>query len=276
MLPRAEHLRRRQAVDLQRDAHGSDWPPRRAARAPTLLHGSTHGTATCTLGTDGGGTCGISCDSGYHPCSGGCLSNGDDPSMDPCVVGDGVGVFVSPSRGDTGGARTMASPAARRSGKGITAASATSGKRVYACGTKGNYNEQVTVGASADGVHVYGGLDCGTWAYSASAKAVVSPSAANGYALHVTGLTTGATFEDMGFVGANGVQSGDSSVAVFVSGSSNVVVARCGFRERGRGWRKQNQVGNSSRTLDAPGGVDGSAVGGGTLVTNTCSNGTSM
>ncbi|HTQ47062.1 MAG TPA: hypothetical protein VMI75_30110, partial [Polyangiaceae bacterium] len=167
-------------------------------------------------------TCGFMCASGYHSCNGKCLSDGDDPSSDPCVVADGLGIFVSPSGNDSSGNGSKALPYASIAKAASIAA--TGKKRVYACGT---FTSAVALTSSDDGVTIYGGLDCTTWVYSASMPTTVAPSAA-GYALQVTGAgTTGVTFEDFVFTAqsapqtppANTSTSASSSVAVFASGS---------------------------------------------------------
>ncbi|MDP9037292.1 MAG: hypothetical protein M3O50_21035, partial [Myxococcota bacterium] len=193
-----------------------------------------HMVATCTSVGGGGGTCGTACESGYHACGGACLPNGDSPSVDPCVVSESYGVFVSPAGSDVGGDGTRAHPYGTL-GHAMDKASGAS-HRVYACGSAGSYVESLVVGMSPprDGLHVYGGLDCtttpGTWVYSASALATVAPGA--GPALQVTGLSAGVSFEDMAFVASSAPSTppasgaGASSVAVVVNGASGVVFTR--------------------------------------------------
>jgi hypothetical protein len=140
------------------------------------------------------------------------------------------GVFVS-TAGSDNNAGTMASPVATL-GHAMDLAKA-AGKRVYACG--GTYaSENLVVGASRDGVSAYSGLDCSVmpWTYNASKVATVAPTAA-GYALRVTGLSTGVSFEDFGFVAQPGAAAGDSSIAVFISGPSHVVLRRCAVQAAG-------------------------------------------
>jgi hypothetical protein len=144
------------------------------------------------------------------------------PSEDPCVVDEAYGVFVSPSGSD-------ANPGTRPApvltiGHGMDLAKA-AGKRVYVCA--GSFAEPLVVAAARDGVNVYGALDCTTWGYGTGNKVVVAPSAA-GYALELSGLETGVTFEDIEFdaQSANPSTAGASSIAVFVSGSQTVVLDR--------------------------------------------------
>jgi hypothetical protein len=196
--------------------------------------GSMQGQATCSVngasGADGGGPCGITCNPGYHLCSGDCLSNTNDPHDDPCVVSDATGVFVATTGSDTTGQGTMERAYATVS-KGIAQAIGGT-KRVYVC--LGTYGEQLSIGASADGLKVYGGLDCTKgWKYvgnsSTAATLVASPAAAAapGTALTVTGpMTAGVTFEDVNFASPDETGAGASSVAVFATTSAKVTLMR--------------------------------------------------
>ncbi len=151
------------------------------------------------------------------------------------MVSESYGVFVSASGSDASGDGTRAHPYGTL-GHAMDKAELGGAKRVYACGSAGSYAENVVVSASTgrDGLHVYGGLDCtttpGTWVYSASQLATVAP--ATGYALQVTGLSVGVTFEDFAFEAASAPSTppssgaGASSIAVVISGSTGVVLTR--------------------------------------------------
>jgi hypothetical protein len=186
---------------------------------------STHGKPACLGSTDGGATCDVACDTGYHACHGDCLPSVDTPSVtgDPCILGEAFGVFVSPIGSDMAGNGSRAQPYATIGHAMDIAATAT--KRVYACATAGSYTENLTVGASRDGVTVYGGIDCtttaGTWTYNAGRAATVSPSA--GYALQIAAVTKGVTFEDFAFRAADATTAGGSSIAVLVAGATGTV-----------------------------------------------------
>ncbi|MGH7294197.1 MAG: hypothetical protein ACRELB_04660, partial [Polyangiaceae bacterium] len=171
--------------------------------------------------------CGFSCDAGYHlggaSCNADCLPNSDDPSTDPCVVADGLGVFVAPTGNDS-------NDGSKEHPFGSIAHAMSTNARVYACGTF--TAEQLTVtGNTMDGTTVYGGFDCASWTYSASTPTKLAPTAA-GFALTVNGLTKGVTFEDFEFdaiaapssVPASG--AGVSSQTVIVNGSAGVVFRR--------------------------------------------------
>jgi hypothetical protein len=150
--------------------------------------------------------------------------SGCDPTKPPhdesCVIDDAFGIFVSPAGSDANPGSKTAS--VRSVGHGMDLAKAAA-KRVYICA--GSYPEQLVVGTSRDGVNVYGALDCVTWTYSAANKVVVAPAQA-GYALEIQGLQTGVTFEDIEFDAQSAANGGESSIAVFATGSQNVALHR--------------------------------------------------
>jgi hypothetical protein len=169
----------------------------------------------------------MTCLTGYHPSGASCnadctLTAGDDPSTDPCVVADGLGIFVSPTGSDSSPADGSKEHPFGTIGHAMDTAES-GGKRVYACGTF--TGEQLAVGASRDGVNVYGGFDCTTWTYSATTKTKLAPTAA-GFALQVNGLTVGVTFEDFEFDSIAATTAGGSSQAVLVNASQNVTFRR--------------------------------------------------
>jgi hypothetical protein len=150
--------------------------------------------------------------------------SGCDPTKPPhdesCVIDDAFGIFVSLAGSDTTPGSKSAPVRSIRHGMDLAKAAA---KRLYICA--GSYPEQLVVGSSRDGVNVYGALDCATWTYSAANKVVVAPAQA-GYALEIQGLQTGATFEDIEFDAQSAANAGESSIAVFASGSQNVALHR--------------------------------------------------
>lgn len=232
------------------------------------------GMATCS-----NGTCGVSCGGGYVGCNGACLPASDGPSTDPCIINETYGIFVSPAGSDFN-AGTQLSPV-QTIGHAMDLAK-TAGKRVFACGSAGSYGEILTVAPSRDGVSAYGGLDCTTsasqWTYSAADKATLAPAANS--ALLVSGLTTGVTFEDFGFVSADTSAPGASSIAVFVSSAQNVAFHRVAMTagnataggaagaSGGTGGDPSNHYGG---VLD---GVTATTTGGAASETCTCPDGT--
>jgi len=145
------------------------------------------------------------------------------PHDDPCVIGEPLGVFVSPVGAD-GNPGTRALPL-HTLAQAMDVARASGKHRVYACA--GAFAELLVVGASRDGMAVYGGLDCARWSYGSQSRVTVAPTRP-GYALDIEGLVQGVTFEDIDFVAqdASGTNPGESSIAAFVSGSQNVAFHR--------------------------------------------------
>jgi uncharacterized membrane protein YgcG len=150
--------------------------------------------------------------------------SGCDPTKSPhdeaCVIDDAFGFFVSLAGSDANPGSKSAP--VRSIGHGMDLAKAAA-KRVYICA--GSYPEQLTVSSSRDGVNVYGALDCAAWTYGAANKVVVAPALA-GYTLEIQGVQTGMTFEDIEFDAQGAANGGESSIAVFASGSQNVALHR--------------------------------------------------
>ncbi|MGH7293681.1 MAG: hypothetical protein ACRELB_02050, partial [Polyangiaceae bacterium] len=162
-------------------------------------------TTTCSGPPSGNGSavcpaaqCELSCDVGYHlggaNCNSDCLPNSDDPSTDPCVVADGLGVFVAQGGNDSTADGSKEHP------YGSIYKAMAAGSRIYACGTFTTEPQPLTVtgGTASDGTTVYGGFDCATWTYTAGNKTKVTPTTA-GLVLVIDGLTKGVTFEDFEF-----------------------------------------------------------------------------
>ena len=181
---------------------------------------SGHGGPACPAAQ-----CVMTCNTGYHPSGVGCnadctLTAGDEPSTDPCVVTDGLGIFVAEGSPTATANGTKEHPYATLVA-GMDAAVA-AGKRVYACGT---FTVSSAVEGTEDGVTVYGGFDCATWTYNASTRTKVAPTAA-GFALTVTGTTAGVTFEDFEFDSVAATTAGGSSQAVLVNAAQKVTFRR--------------------------------------------------
>ena len=238
-----------QCVDSTQPAH--------CGSCTNVCTAPTHGQATCTAPS----TCGITCDATYHACNGNCLPDSNEPSMDACVVSDALGVFVAPTGSDTTGCGTKALPC-QTIGKGLAVAKV-AGKRTYVC--EGTYNEQLVVDATLDGAKVFGGFACGTWTYDANRKPKVLLSA-GGYAM-VVSTPTSALFEDFAFEAKSAMTAGESSIAVFAKSAMGVVLRRCNVTA-GAGVAGQDRTQGSPYASAAPNGVNGTAVGGGTLVVN--------
>ena len=97
-------------------------------------------------------------------------------------------------------------------------------KRVYVC--SGEYAETWSSTRAETGSASSAACSCGSWTYDSTMKATVVP--ATGYALELSGVVVGVTFEDMRFEAKDAAPSraGESSIAVFAHGSNNVVLRR--------------------------------------------------
>ncbi len=131
------------------------------------------------------------------------------PSEDACVTTEASGVFVSKSGSGQGdGSRTnpLASIAA-----GIAAAK-TASKRVYVCA--GTYAESVTL---ENGVSVFGGFDCSTWAWNAAGRVkIASPTSPT---LRAVGIATPTRVEGFDVVAPAGSANAPSSIGFIVATS---------------------------------------------------------
>ena len=249
----------------------------------TVCHGpasgNTNGQATCSGAAP---ACSVTCNPGYHLCGtpSDCLPNTDEPlnaATDPCILTETFGVFVKPvapgSDTSTCGSRT--SPC-QTIGYAMDQAVKAGLKRVYACGSAGSYaTENLSVGSSRAGLTVYGGLDCSTspstWAYNVADKAAMAPP--TGYALQVSAAVT---FEDFSFTSANATVAGASSIAVFASNASGVVLTRCNI-SAGTGMAGQSQSALAQAApapIGTPGGASvsagGTGAGGGPMANPAC------
>ncbi len=217
------------------------------------------------------GACDLLCNSGFHACHGDCVADDSPPSADACVLSERFGVFVSPGGSDAQGIGTQEAPYATL-GKALDVAKK-GGVRVYACGSAGSYTaENLVIAATRDGVDLFGGLDCSAtpWTYDASKVAKVAPATA-GYALEVTGLTTGLTIEDFELDAIDAPQtapasgSAASSVVVFVNGSPLTLTRVTVDAGRGQpgapGVPASNWTGTSPPGQSPPNGTTGGAGG---------------
>jgi hypothetical protein len=164
-----------------------------------------------TSGTDGGaGTSGSGGMDGGEAEAPSCDTSGD-PTSESCLVADQYAVFVDGTAA-TDGNGTKASPF-KTIAEGVAAAN---GRLVLVCDT--TYDEQVKLTA---GVKLYGGFNCTDWSRDAGKRAVVAPTA-KGTALDVESVGDPVLIEGMEFDAQDGTAAGESSIAAFVNGSSNV------------------------------------------------------
>lgn len=199
------------------------------AGAGTGGNGATGGMAGS--GGDGGmagsgGTAGVGGGSGGGGgVAGDAATNCDAtkvPSEDSCVVDDQYGVFVSPVGDDVGGNGTKAKPF-RTLSKAVSEAG-TVKKRVYACDDGSGYVEASTLDVSAlDGTGLFGGFECAAWSYSTASKAQLSGATR---AITVSSLSVGLTIENLAVTAADASAPGESSFALAVVSSKNLMLRR--------------------------------------------------
>ncbi len=191
------------------------------------------------------------------------------PAQDPCVVVEALGVFIAPTGNDTNPG-TRAAPFATFHAALPAAKSA--GKRVYVCAT--DYDEQVTLDATVDGVSIYGGLACpggdagAAWSYTA-APANLRPSTV-GAALGADHLAMTVVLEDLGFYALDAVQPGASSIALFANGCASVTLRRATLVAGAGGPGVMSVAGANYTGATAAAGIS-SAMGGATQAC-TCSD----
>jgi hypothetical protein len=146
--------------------------------------------------------------------------------VEPCVIADDYGIFVSPDGTDDATCGTSAAPCATIT-QGMARAKAES-KRVYACGDGGDYAESVTVDASLNGLALFGGFQCSDWAYAPSTvRAHVFP-AGEGVAWTVDGVN-GLAVHDFAIESRDATTPGASSIAGVVRNASGVVFKNSTF-----------------------------------------------
>ena len=201
-------------------------------------------------------------DAGSPPCN-----PMGDPKDEPCLVDDASGVFVSGTNGRDAALGTKLDPL-KTIAEGIAKATGAT-MRVFACA--GSYDEHVVVGATHDGIGVYGGFDCANWTYASGNSVMIAPSTA-GYALEVDSLKVGATFEDVEFDSQSAKVAGTSSVAVFANQSVVTfrrVVAIAGDGAAGT----QGDAGSNYTVMQPPNGNNGDGGAGGARKLCNCLNG---
>jgi len=197
--------------------------------------GTTALVMACSVGTDcdfglcagvavgsegGGGEGGVDTGTDAGPVvPPGCKPELDPKDSAPCVV-DTYGIFVDAAAGLDTNPGTKAAPV-----KTFAAALAKIGNlpRIYVC--EGTYAEHVKL---TRGVSIFGGFACGGWSYS-GAKARIVPNDV-GFALHVASVTNPVVLADLEIVAQPGTKMVPSSIAMFVSRSTNVTARRLSVR----------------------------------------------
>jgi hypothetical protein len=204
------------------------------------------------------------------------------PAEDSCVVSDKYGVFASPKGDDTLGDGSMAAPYATL-GKAIAEARI-GARRVYACADGGTFTEPtLSVDSKLDGAQLYGGFHCADWSYDPSLQTTLD--SVNPVAIKVSGLTKGLHIEDFDLRARYATVPGDSSVALWVDSSANVVLQHVILHARQGADGKDGAAFASSAKQGAVGnpGANGACTtvsipppnDGGTAVSTQCGSSTS-
>lgn len=210
--------------------------------------GTCADTATCPFPNDAGSSLTVPLESGADagPADGASpdaqCDTTQDPSVEPCLVSETYGVFVSATGGTDSAPGTRGAPL-KTIGEGIQKAvtALESGNstqsRVFIC--QGTYDEQVTLDETSDGIGLYGGFECGcaadascsatSWQYVGMPDAgpvvtVQAPGAL--YALLIDRTSLSIAIEDIAFSVPNAMSAADgggSSIAAFVTTSGGSV-----------------------------------------------------
>lgn len=180
---------------------------------------------------------------------------GCDPSQEakdaPACVVSAYGQFVD----GVGGADT--NPGTKDQPKksiGAALGSLTSTqRRVYVCGA-GPYAEKVKLTLEAS---LYGGFACGTWSYDGT-RAQIAP-AERGYAVEIANVGSRVVLSDVELTSKDGVDAGESSIAVFVRKSADVNLVRV---KATAGKGVDGAAGGTAPTNHFAGSLDGNAATG--------------
>lgn len=151
-------------------------------------------------------------------------SSGTGVNCDPLkgAVDGNCGVFVSSSKGDDGNGDDKLLGTPDKPFKTLSTAIARAGSgRVYACGE--GFTEAVKL---AEGVTLYGALDCDNgWTYDAMKKTVLT-AAPDAIPLVLASTATGAEVFDFAISSQAATKSGGSSIAVLVD-HATATFTRC-------------------------------------------------
>jgi len=203
-----------------------------------------------------------------------------EPSDNECVIDDEFGIFVAPSGTDGATCGSKAAPC-KSVGQGMTRAK-TTGKRLYACGDGGTYEESLSVGASLGGLTVYGGFHCSDWSYEpTAARSHVRPSDESP-ALVASGVNA-LDVRDFAFESRDASVPGGSSLAAQVVSSTGIVFRNSTFMAgngaagtdgtAGSGGETVPTVGAGQKGVDSTCGATTPNGGGAWLTPFTCAAG---
>lgn len=166
------------------------------------------------------------------------------PSLNDKPVAESCGVFVSSKNGDdTNGEGTPESPY-KTIGKALE-----NGTTIYVCAGAMPYSEALAIDKPAT---LFGGLDCGTWAYDASKKTQLT-AAADAVPMTLTSSASGSAVEDFAITAVDANAAGGSSIAVLDNGA-DLNVTRCELTagKGADGKAGEKPMGSGQKGADAP------------------------
>jgi hypothetical protein len=168
------------------------------------------------------------------------------PAQDGCVVNETLGIFVAPPQSSDGGTEdgTRAHPFSKMQTAIDTAN--TQKKRVYAC--VGNYAEQITL---ADGVSIFGDLDCAQGWNVTSKHAVIQPPASP--AVRVDQITSATRVDSVDMIAPDATTPGGSSIALIANDAAALTIA--------------NATIHAGKAMNGADGVEGVQLSNGSSVT---------
>lgn len=149
----------------------------------------------------------------------------EEPAPPVCGVNPVVGcaastqdaVFVSAGVAESGDG--SAESPVKTIAEGIELARAQEAARIVVC--NGVYEEQVSLTVDDSGRSLSGGYNCDSWLYNPDGETLVRPTE-RGYALQLVDTTQRVTIANFTFDAMAAVDPGESSIAAFVAGASDV------------------------------------------------------
>ena len=144
-----------------------------------------------------------------------------DPKDSAACVDDTIGLFVNGKDGSDANSGVKGAPL-KTIGAAVQKADSQH-TRIYVCA--GAYTEGVKIATGSKVAGIFGGFSCSDWSYAGGAPSAVVTST-GGYALEVNNLNTNLTVEDVEFDSPDAQEAGASSIAVFITQSTGVILKR--------------------------------------------------
>ncbi|MCL2779321.1 MAG: hypothetical protein FWD73_15105 [Polyangiaceae bacterium] len=190
-----------------------------------------------------------------------------DPSADPSCLKSEKGIFVNGDTGVDSNDGSKLSPVATIS-QGIILAKSQLKSNVYVCASAEPYAEAVRLDTA--GISLFGGFACGSSWEEVDTTQIprVAPATNSGYPLQVGYANAPIIISDLEFDAPNATTSGASSIAIFVTNSTQGITFRRVIATAGNGANGANGAGLTSNyfshtkgALDGAKAADGSGPG---------------